>query len=92
MLLPRTSWSAVSADLGHAPIDDEIRAVDEATLVTGQEDHGVCLLDGLAESTGREMNLASMSFGRIVSQPVLEERGTAETQTAISQTRSERLT
>lgn len=35
----------------------------------------MCLLNGLAKATGREMHLAAVSFRGIVTEPVLQKRG-----------------
>lgn len=60
--------------LGHTTINDEVGAVDEAGLITGQEDNSVCLLDGFTETSGREVNLAALTLSLVVTQPVLQKR------------------
>lgn len=57
----------------HAPIDHEVGPVHEAALVAGEEEHGLGLLDGLAEAAGREVDLAAVPLGRVVAEPVLQE-------------------
>lgn len=65
--------------LAKTAVYDEICAIDEAALVTRQEYHGVCLLDGLAEATAREMNLTAEALGVIITEPVLQEGSTTNT-------------
>lgn len=50
-------------------------AIDEARLVTGKEDDSVSLLNGLAEATSREVDLAAVTLGLVVTEPVLKKRG-----------------
>lgn len=61
--------------LGHPAVNGEIRAVDKARLVAGQEQYGLRLFDGFAEAAGREVDFAAVAFGDVVAEPVLEERG-----------------
>lgn len=61
--------------LGHATVDDKVGAVDEAGLVAGEEEDGLGLLDGLAETTSREVDLTAEALSLIVAEPVLEKRG-----------------
>lgn len=49
--------------------------IDEAALVTGQEDDSLGLLDGLAEPAGGEVDLAAQTLGLVVAEPVLQQRG-----------------
>ena len=58
--------------LCHAAVDDKVSAVDEAALVAGEEEHGLGLLDGFAEAAGGEMDLATVTLGRVVSEPILK--------------------
>ena len=60
--------------LGHAAIDDEIRAVDKACLVAGQEENSLRLLDGLAEAAAGKVHFAAMPLLGVVAEPVLQER------------------
>lgn len=60
--------------LRHATINSKVGTIDEACLVAGKEKHGIRLLNGLAESTGWEVNLTSQSLGLVVSEPVLKKR------------------
>lgn len=66
------------ANLGHPPIDSKVCPVHKAAFVTGQEKHRLSLFNGFSEATSREMDLSTMPFGLIVSQPVLEEGSAAE--------------
>ena len=59
--------------LRHSAIDHKVRSIDETALVAGEEDHGLGQLDGLAEAAGWEVNLAAVTFGRVVAEPILEE-------------------
>ena len=70
--------------LRHPPIDNKIRAVHETALVAGEEEHGLGLLDGLAEAAGWEVDLAAVALGRVVAEPVLEERGAGRKELALS--------
>lgn len=49
--------------------------VHEAGLIAREEQHGLGLLDGLAEAAGREVDLAAGALGGVVAEPVLQERG-----------------
>jgi hypothetical protein len=51
----------------------EICADDERALIARQKDNRMSLLDSLAETTSREMDLATMTLGLIVTEPVLEQ-------------------
>lgn len=66
--------------LGHTAIDHEIRAVDKAGLVAGQEEHSLRLLDGLTEAAGGEVDFAAVALLSVVAKPVLEERGAVNSQ------------
>lgn len=59
--------------LGHTAIDDEIRAIDEARLVAGQEENSLGLLDGLAEAAAGEVHFAAVTLLGVVTEPVLQE-------------------
>lgn len=58
--------------LCHTTVNNKVCAVDEAALIAGQEQNGLGLFDRFSKSAGREMNLASMTLGLIVAEPVLE--------------------
>ena len=62
--------------LSHTTIDNEVCAIDEAALVAGQEKHCLGLLDCLTKAACGEVNLAAVALLSIVTEPVLEERGT----------------
>jgi hypothetical protein len=62
------------AHLGHAAVDDKVGAIDEAALVTGEEEDGLRLLDRLAKAPRGEVDLAAVPLGRVVAEPVLKER------------------
>lgn len=72
-----SSSRALGSDisLGHATIDNEVAAVDEAGLVRSQEQNSLCLLDSLAETTRGEVDLTPVALGLVVSEPVLQQRG-----------------
>lgn len=59
---------------GHATIDNEVAAIDKASLVRGQKQNSLGLLNSLAKATRGEVNLTPVALGLVVSQPVLEER------------------
>lgn len=61
----------VKTHLGHATIDNKVSAIDEATLITREEEDRLCLLDGFAEATSWEMNFSAVPLRRIISEPVL---------------------
>ena len=63
--------------LGQTTIDDKVSRVDEAALIASQEDNGVGLLNGLSETTGREVNLATEALLLVITEPVLQKRGAA---------------
>jgi hypothetical protein len=63
-------------DLGHATIDDKVSPVHEAAFVTSEEEYRLCLLDSFPKAAAREVNFAAVPLSQIVTQPVLEERGT----------------
>lgn len=69
--------------LRHPPINDKIRPVDEGTLVAGEEEHGLSLLDGFAEAAGGEVDLAAVALGGVVAEPVLEEGRAGEADESI---------
>ena len=63
--------------LGHATVDNKVRAVYEAAFVAGEEEDGVGLFDGFAEAAGWKMYLAAVALGCVVAEPVLKEGGAA---------------
>lgn len=71
---------ALGSDISlcQTPVDGEIGGIDKATLITGEEDDGVGLLDRFTETTGWEMDFATESFLLVVSQPVLQQRRTGD--------------
>ena len=58
---------------GHATIDDEIGAVDEAALIAGKEEDTLRLLDGLTETTRGEVDFATVTLSLVVTKPILQE-------------------
>lgn len=52
--------------LGHASIYDKIASIDETALVAGKEHDRMRLLDGLAEPACREVNLAAVTLGLVI--------------------------
>ena len=73
----RSSSRALGSDisLGHATINNEVAAIDEAGLVGCQEQDSLCLLDSLAETARGKVDLTPVTLGLVVSEPVLEKRG-----------------
>jgi hypothetical protein len=70
-----SSWTlGCDISLGHTAVNDKVAAVDEAGLVGSQEEDSLCLLDGLTETAGREVDLTPVTLGLVVSEPVLQER------------------
>lgn len=61
--------------LAETAVNNKVMAVDEARLVAGKEDDSVGLLNGLTEAAGREVDLAAVALGLVITEPVLEERG-----------------
>lgn len=61
----------------HAAINNEISTIDEAALIAGKEEHRLSLLDSLTEAAGREVNLATVTLGLVITKPVLQECGAA---------------
>lgn len=62
-------------NLAHSTVNNKVSSVDEAALVAGEEDDSVGLLDGLTETAGREVNLATETLGLVIAQPVLKKGG-----------------
>jgi hypothetical protein len=70
-----SSWTlGCDISLGHTAVNDKVTTVDEAGLVGSQEEDSLCLLDGLTETAGREVDLTPVTLGLVVSEPVLQER------------------
>lgn len=59
--------------LGHSAIYNEVRAVDEAGLVAGQEENGLSLLNGLTKTAAGEVDLTAVALLLVVTEPVLKE-------------------
>jgi hypothetical protein len=57
----------------HTAIDYKVGTVDEAAFVAGKEKYRLGLLNSLAEATTGEVNLAAVTLGLVITQPVLEE-------------------
>lgn len=68
----------LKTDLGHATINDKVSPVHEAAFVTGEEEYRLCLLDSFPKAAAREVNFAAVALSHVVTQPVLEERGTMQ--------------
>ena len=64
--------------LSHAAIDYKICPIDKAALIASKEQHRLSLLNGFAEATSREMDLAAMALRCVVAKPVLQERCTVD--------------
>jgi hypothetical protein len=58
----------------HTTIDDEVGTVDEATLIAGEEEDTLCLLNSFTKATGGEVNFAAVALGCVVTEPVLQKR------------------
>lgn len=61
--------------LGQAAVHHEVRGIDEAAFVAGQEDDSMSLLDRLTEPAGGKMDLATESLLLVVSKPILQKWG-----------------
>lgn len=61
--------------LGHTTIHHKVMAVDKAAVIAGQEQNRLRLLNGLPESASREVHLSPVSFGLVIAQPILQQRG-----------------
>jgi hypothetical protein len=59
--------------LGHSAVNDEVRAIDEATLIASQEEDCLRLLNSLAETAAGEVDFAAVALLNIVTEPVLEQ-------------------
>jgi hypothetical protein len=59
----------------HTAVNDEIGTVDEAALVAGKEKYCLSLLNSLSETTCGEVDLATVTLGLVVAEPVLEKWG-----------------
>ena len=70
-LAPRYPLAKDSTYLAQSTVNNKVGAVDEAALITGQEENGLSLLNSLAEPTAGEMHLAAEPLGVVVAQPVL---------------------
>ena len=66
--------NAIRTYLGQSTVHHKVSRVDEAALVAGKEEHCLGLLDGLAETTRGEVDLAAVALGLVVAQPVLKQR------------------
>jgi len=66
------------AYLGETTIDNEVGSIDKAALVASQEDHTPGQFNSLTKTTGREMDLTTMAFGSIISEPILQQRSATE--------------
>lgn len=65
-------------------IESAYLSVDEAGLITGQEEHGLSLLNGLSESSSWEVNLSPQTLWLVISEPILQER-------SVERSRAERV-
>ena len=61
------------ANFGHATVYHEIRAINKAAFIASEEQDRLSLLSGFPETTRRKVDFASMTLGRIISEPVLQE-------------------
>lgn len=64
------------AYLCHSTINHEIGTVNEATLITSQEDNSSSLLNSLSETSSGKVNFSSQTLGGIIAQPILKKRST----------------
>jgi hypothetical protein len=60
---------------GHTAVNNEVCTVDKAALVAGKEKYCLSLLNSLAETTCGEVDLAAVTLGLVVAEPVLEKWG-----------------
>lgn len=60
-----------STYLAQTTVNNKVGTIDEAALITGKENNGMCLLDGLAETTTGEVDLTTETLGVVVAEPVL---------------------
>lgn len=67
-LIPRRSVTY----LGHSTIDHKISTINETAFITGQEHHGLSLLDGLTKPTSREVDLTTVTFRLVIAEPILQ--------------------
>jgi hypothetical protein len=76
VVLGRLSRRPLRRDVApsHTTVNDKVRAIDKGALVAGEKEHTLSLLDSLAETASREVNLATSAFGLVVTQPVLKQR------------------
>jgi hypothetical protein len=59
----------------HTAVNNEISAVDEAALVAGKEENCLGLLHSFAKTASGEVDFAAVTFGLVIAEPVLQERG-----------------
>lgn len=64
--------------LGHSAINHEFSGIDEAALVAGKKQDCLSLLNSLTKTSGREMDLTTMTLRCVITEPVLKKRS-AET-------------
>ena len=57
--------------LGETTVNYEVSCIDEAALVTGEEDYSLGLLNCFAKASSRKVNLAAVPFGLVITEPVL---------------------
>lgn len=60
--------------LGHSAINHKVCTIHKASLITGKEDDGIRLLNGFSETASREMNFTTMTFGLVITKPILQKR------------------
>jgi hypothetical protein len=73
VVLGRLSRRSLGRDVApsHTTVDDKVRAIDKAALIASEEENTLSLLDSLAESASREVNLATGALGLVIAKPVL---------------------
>lgn len=62
----------------HSSVNHEISTIDEAALVAGQENNSMSLLNGLAETPGREVDFTTEALGLIIAEPILQKRSATD--------------
>lgn len=58
----------------HSSVNHEISSIDEAALVTSKENNSMGLLNGLTETSCREVDFTTEALGLVITEPVLQKR------------------
>lgn len=57
----------------HPSIHHKVGPINETAFIASEEEHSLGLLNGFTESPRRKVDFATVAFGGIVAEPVLEE-------------------